>query len=80
MPRPLNESQSLERELAELSEDIAAYQRELDATPIENRGRREMREWQLRRLANVQARLAHVLNRALSRAVFTTAAQEGRRR
>jgi len=41
---------------------IAAYQRELDATPVDNRARREMREWQIRRdkkrLAEIEARLA----------------------
>jgi hypothetical protein len=46
MPRPFNERQALEQERAELPEQIAAYQRELAATPIQNRGRREMREWQ----------------------------------
>ena len=55
MPAPTNEGQRLEQELAELPEQIAAYQRELDATPIENRGRREMRAWQIRR---AQKRLA----------------------
>jgi len=49
MPRPRNERQALEQELAELPEQIAAYQRELAATPVENRARREMREWQIRR-------------------------------
>jgi hypothetical protein len=62
MPRPLNERQALEQERAELLAQIAAYQRELDATPIQNRGRREMREWQIRRdkkrLAEIEARLA----------------------
>jgi hypothetical protein len=62
MPRPLTERQALEQERAELPEQIAAYQRELDATPIQNRGRREMREWQIRRdkkrLAEIEARLA----------------------
>jgi hypothetical protein len=57
-----NERQALEQERAELPEQIAAYQRDLDATPIQNRGRREMREWQIRRdkkrLAEVEARLA----------------------
>ncbi len=60
--RPTNERQSLERERAELPEQIAAYQRELDATPPENKPRREMREWQIRRaqkrLAEVERRLA----------------------
>jgi hypothetical protein len=59
MPRPFKERQSLEQERAELPEQIAAFQRDLDATPIQNRGRREMREWQIRRdKAEVEARLA----------------------
>ncbi len=62
MPAPNNERQSLERERAELPGQIAAYQRELDATPPENKARREMREWQIRRvqkrMAEVEARLA----------------------
>ncbi len=65
MPKPHSERQALEQERAELSEQIAAYQRELDATPVENRGRREMREWQIRRaqnrLAETGARLAAVM-------------------
>ncbi len=60
MPRPRNERQALEQELAELLEQIAAHHRELDATPVQNRGRREMREWQIRR---VQKRLAEVERR-----------------
>ncbi|HMB88262.1 MAG TPA: hypothetical protein VKS62_17860 [Methylomirabilota bacterium] len=39
-----------------------SLQRELDATPVDNRARREMREWQIRRdkkrLAEIEARLA----------------------
>jgi hypothetical protein len=62
MPTPPNERRSLEQEFAELPAQIAAYQRELDATPVQNRGRREMREWQIRRdkkrLAEIEARLA----------------------
>jgi len=64
MPRPLSEKQSLEQECAELPGQIAAYQRELDASPPENKARREMREWQIRRaqkrMAEVEARLAKV--------------------
>jgi len=37
MPRPLNVRQSLEQERAELLGQLAAYQRELDATPPENK-------------------------------------------
>ncbi len=62
MPRLRNERQALEQERAELLEQIAAHHQELDATPVQNRGRREMREWQIRRgkkrLADVEARLA----------------------
>ena len=64
MPAPTNERQALERERAELPEQIAAFQRELDATPAENRGRRERLEWQIRRdqkrLAKIEARLAEL--------------------
>jgi len=64
MPAPTNERQSLERERAELPEQIAAYQRELDATPSENKARRERLEWQIRRvqkrMAEVEARLAGI--------------------
>jgi hypothetical protein len=35
MPRPFNERQALEQERAELPEQIAAYQQELDITPIQ---------------------------------------------
>ncbi len=62
MPIPRNERQALEEELAELPEQIAAYQRELATTPVENRALLEMREWQIRRdkkrLAEIEARLA----------------------
>jgi hypothetical protein len=50
------------RRSAELPAQIAAYRRELDATPPENKAQREMRKWQIRRdkkrLAEVEARLA----------------------
>jgi chromosome segregation ATPase len=65
MPRPMNEQQSLEQERAELPGQLAAHQAELDATPPENKARRERLEWQIRRmqkrLAEVEARLG--LNR-----------------
>jgi len=61
MPLPANERQSLERERAELPAHVANYQRELDATPQENRERRERLAWQIRRvkkrIAEVQERL-----------------------
>jgi hypothetical protein len=61
MPAPTNERQALERERAELPAHVANYQRELDATPPENRERRERLAWQIRRvekrMAEVHARL-----------------------
>jgi hypothetical protein len=60
----LNERRSLEQELAEIPSQIAAYQRELAATPtaVEFKARRERLEWQIRerekRLAEVEARRA----------------------
>jgi hypothetical protein len=61
MPAPPNERQALERELGELPAHAANYQRELDATPRENKERRERLAWQIqrvkKRLAEIQARL-----------------------
>ena len=61
MPAPTNERQALERERDELPVHVTNYQRELDATPQENRERRERLEWQIRRvekrMAEVHARL-----------------------
>jgi hypothetical protein len=63
MPRPLNERQSLEQELAELPSQIAVYLRELTEIPeaIEHRAGRA---WLLRnlekRLADVRASLATI--------------------
>jgi chromosome segregation ATPase len=61
MPAPTNERQALERERAELPAHVANYQRELDATPQENRERLERLAWQIqrvrKRMAEVQARL-----------------------
>ena len=61
MPAPTNERQALERERHELPAHVANYQRELDATPQENRERRERLAWQIRRvkkrMAEVHARL-----------------------
>jgi hypothetical protein len=57
-----NERQALERERAELPAHVANYQRELDATPRENRERWERLEWQIRRvekrMAEIERRLA----------------------
>jgi chromosome segregation ATPase len=62
MPAPTNERQSLERERAELPGQLARYQKELDATPPEQRERRERLAWQIRRIkkrtADLEARLA----------------------
>ena len=64
MPAPHNERQAVERERAELPSQIAARQAELDATPAENKVRREMLEWQIRRahkrVAEIEARLAAI--------------------
>lgn len=57
----MNERQALEREQAELPTQLANYQRELDATPIDAQDRRERIQWQIRRvekrMAEVRARL-----------------------
>jgi hypothetical protein len=62
MPAPTSERQALERERKELPGQIAAYQRELDATPAENKARRERLEWQIwrdrKRMAEIEAKLA----------------------
>jgi len=64
MPAPTNERRSLERERAELTHQIAAYQRRLAATPAENKARRERLAWQIRRdqkrLAEIEARPAAI--------------------
>jgi hypothetical protein len=61
MPITRNERQFLEEERAEIPGQIAAYRRDLAATPAHDKTRREMREWQIRerekRLAEVEARL-----------------------
>jgi len=60
-PAPTNERQALERERAELPAHLANYQRELAATPQENRERRERLAWQIRRaekrMAEIETRL-----------------------
>ncbi len=64
MPRPLSEKQSLEQERAGLPSQLAAHQAQLDATPPENKARRERLLWQIRRaqkrLAEVEARLGRL--------------------
>ena len=63
MPRPSNERQSLEAELAEIGGQIAAYWQELESGSP-RRTRREQLKWQIRereqRLADVRARLAAI--------------------
>lgn len=49
MVRPFNEREAWAQERAELPEQIAALQRDLDATPIEHTARRERLEWTIRR-------------------------------
>jgi hypothetical protein len=63
MPRPRNERQELEQELAEIPRQIAAYWNELEnGSP--KRTRRERLEWQIqqvqKRMADVEARLTKV--------------------
>ena len=61
MRAPTDERQALERERAELPTHVANYQRELHATPQEQKERRVRLEWQIRRvqkrMATIQARL-----------------------
>jgi hypothetical protein len=57
MPASTNERQALERERADLPAHVANYQRELDATPQENRDRRERLAWQIRRAEKRMAEL-----------------------
>jgi hypothetical protein len=61
MPAPINERQALERDRRELPDQLATYQRELDATAPEQKARREKLLWQIRRtqkrMAEVDARL-----------------------
>ena len=65
MPRPMTDRQAWEHELREeLPAQLAAYRKELDATPITFNERRERLEWQIRRaekrMADVKARLAKI--------------------
>jgi uncharacterized lipoprotein YddW (UPF0748 family) len=64
MPVPHSERQALERERAELPDQLATYQRELGTTPPPHKERREWLEWQIRRvqkrMAEVEARLARI--------------------
>jgi hypothetical protein len=63
MPPPRYDRQALEQERdVEIPAQIANYQRELDATPIEFTERRERLEWQIRRvekrMKGIETRLA----------------------
>ncbi len=63
MPRPRTERQALEKERdVELPTQLAKYRRDRDATPREDKTRREFHAWQIRfaekRLTDVCARLA----------------------
>jgi len=64
MPAPTNERQALERERAELPEDLAAYQRELAARAPADNPQRERLAWQIRRvqrrMVEIEARLAAI--------------------
>jgi len=61
MPAPTNERQALEREQADLPEDLAAYQKELAARAPADKPQRERLAWQIRRvqkrMAEIEARL-----------------------
>jgi hypothetical protein len=58
MPTPPSGRRVLERELAELPNQIAGYERELTETPDgpEHRPRRECLDWQIRNLGNTWQR------------------------
>jgi hypothetical protein len=62
MPKPTSERQAPERERKELPGQVANYQPELDATPQDQRERRERLTWPIRRvrkrMAEVERRLA----------------------
>ena len=64
MPRPWNERQAIEEELAELPPQIASNEREFEATPKENRFLRENLLWRIRRdqmrIADLRARLTRL--------------------
>jgi hypothetical protein len=61
MPRPRTDRQAIEEELNELTVHLAERQRELAATPRENREQREALEWRIRRgerrITDLRARL-----------------------
>jgi hypothetical protein len=68
MPRPKSEREAWEEELnEELPAFIASLPRELEATRVEDKERRENLQWRIRRaekrMADLRARLARVPGR-----------------
>jgi hypothetical protein len=79
MPTPPRERLRLELELTELPGQIAGYRRDLTETPAQDKTRREMLDWQIRRdrkrLAETKARLAG--ETIGTRRYMTTTSSEG---
>jgi hypothetical protein len=63
MLAPTNERRALERDRDELPSHVTNHQRELDATPPENRERRERLERQIRRVEKRRAEIHAVDSR-----------------
>lgn len=63
MVRPFSEREAWAQERADIPEQIAAVQRELDATPAEHTPRRERRTWTIRRAEHRRAELDAWLGR-----------------
>jgi hypothetical protein len=57
MVRPFNEREAWAQERAGIPAQIAALQRDLDATPIENTPRRDRLTWTIRRARKRMAEL-----------------------
>ena len=49
MPRPVSDREAREEELKELTALLAQYHRELEATRVEDKDRRENVQWRTRR-------------------------------
>jgi hypothetical protein len=64
MPRPVDERQAVEEERAELTAQIATDQCELAATTDQDRTRRELLSWRIKRAQNritfIKIRLAAI--------------------
>jgi chromosome segregation ATPase len=62
MPRPKSDREAWEEELKELTALIAERQRELEATRVEDKDRRENLQWRIRRaekrMADLRGRLS----------------------